>query len=133
MSFHAAWDKDNLYCKCLQLGSLDAVASNSTKVQVHISVGSDRKIVTRDMREWSDGSLYKTKRPKAKSFASEISIPWTELGLKPAVGQELQILAVIQTGEGQDAVIHTTGELPKQPVEQSVSRWPKFKLAPERQ
>lgn len=127
MSFIAAWDKDNLYCKCSQSGDLDAQAPNSSNVQVHVAVGSEVKIVVRQMREWHRWRN-KSKYAKTTHFVSEISIPWTELGLKPAVGQELQILAVIQSGEGEDAVIHTTGELPKQPVEQSVSRWPKYKL-----
>jgi hypothetical protein len=92
-------------------------------VQIHVACGSDRKIVTRDIRQWGKS------KANGAPVAAEISIAWKDLGLKPAAGVELQILAVIQSGDGDKAIIHTTGELPKQAVERSIRWWPKFKLA----
>jgi hypothetical protein len=123
MTFAAAWDKDNLCCRCTHTGTVNGGALARGKAQIHVAVGSDRNIVTREIRQWSES------KAKDAPVSAEISIPWNELGLKPAAGVELQILAVIQSGDGDKAIIHTTGELPKQAVERSIRWWPKFKLA----
>jgi dienelactone hydrolase len=126
MDLSVAWDQDNLCCRCTwPMTNVDAATPISQEVRLYLRAGKETKILTRDIR---DNASVTSKAPLQ---IANIQIPWKELGMKPAAGQELQILAVIQSGEGDDAIIHTTGELPKQPVEQSVSRWPKYKLRAE--
>jgi hypothetical protein len=88
-----------------------------------VSAADGSKILSRDV------PLNVGATGKSRLCIADVNIPWSELGVTPAAGQELRILAIIQSGEGKEAIIHTNGEIPKQPVEQSVSRWPKYKLA----
>jgi dienelactone hydrolase len=121
-----AWDQEHLYCRCTwPLASVVARESDSCRVQVYVVAATGGKAILREI----PAKITAAAQSNAPECRAEVEFRWSELGVKPVVGQELRILAVIQSGEGENAVIHTTGELPKQPVEQSVSRWPKYKLA----
>ncbi len=118
-----AWDQENLLCSCQwPFSKNEHGGADRRKVRLYVRAGDNAKVVSRDV-------VANKRLGVEPSHLASIEIPWKELGVTPAAGQELRILASISTGNGDDAIIHTTGELPKQPVEQSVSRWPKFKLA----
>jgi dienelactone hydrolase len=118
-----AWDQENLYCRLAPFkvdGTSDQLDSRT--MRLYVAAGNKSEVLTREVHS------KKSDQGDAASQFQELRIPWHDLGLKPAAGQELQILAALQSGDGESATIHTTGELPKQPVEQSLGRWPKYKL-----
>jgi dienelactone hydrolase len=118
-----AWDQENLLCSChWPLWEKASGEPDRRKVRLYVSTGDNGKVISREVV--ADKPL-----GMEPGHLATIEVPWKELGVTPAAGQELRILASISTGEGEGAMVYTTGELPKQPVEQSVSRWPKYKLA----
>ena len=118
-----AWDQKNLLFSChWPFLENENGGADRRKVRLYVSTGDNAKVISHDVVADKPLGI-------ELSHLAIIEVPWKQLGVTPAAGQELRILASISTGNGDDAIIHTTGELPKQPVEQSVSRWPKFKLA----
>jgi hypothetical protein len=118
-----AWDQENLYCRLAPFkvdGTSDQLDSRT--MRLYVAAGNKSEVLTREVHS------KKSDQGDAASQNQELRIPWQDLGLKPAAGQELQIMAALQSGDGESATIHTTGELPKQPVEQSLVRWPKYML-----
>jgi dienelactone hydrolase len=121
LSISLAWDRDQLWCRCTwPVEDSGESSTDPRRVRLYVAAGPEAKPVARDVQPTA---------AQANLRSMDVKIAWKDLGLKPAPGVQLQVLATIASGTGDNAIVHTTAELPKQPVEHSVHRWPKYRLA----